>query len=353
MAITTGTQAASGTPATTLYNTLATILTTKSWTHIATKTATVMGTTASCEIWATPDTTVASNVYTGCIVIIEVDDTNARLRVRTCEIFDNGATGSPATNCKYGAPNHATGAAKTPTSTYHISESYVSCGAYKATTTNDAGTTALGYVEVPTSAGGFNYAMGVDSTRMFLGAQGATVMAGYIEYLGTAGGAGAVFLFGSWSICSWIMASSITMYGCVRCSREPLMLSSLAGAFCFGIMGSQAAPSSMDSGEAPTSGYVGIPHQWHTVMVASPAFMHGMRSGVTTFANTVAIFAHSRSHLAKLTNFITFPISGGVGATFLDTITISGTQYTILGGAEVPGNQSTFETALAVETNAF
>lgn len=356
MAITTGT-INSATPATDLYNALATLLTAKSWTHIGQKSAATCGTSAPIDFWCTPDTTVASNVYTGCIVGLEADNTNNRFRMRVMEVFDNGATGSPASNAKWFPPNDAPGASRTPTAGYHTSDSF-------ATITETLGSVSTStvdhpaFTQLPTATSvSFNYWMGVDSTRCFVavdqGGHPNWQMAGYIEYLGSSGGTGAVFLAArantqgsniTWGISNGQQAD-------VKCSREPLKTSSLAGAFTFGIEGSVPGKANQASGEESGNpmGTITGNHQWHTVLVASPAFIHGM------FYNGTGQYmqpASKRSHLAKLTNFISFR-DEGTEPTIGDTLTISGTQYTILGRAGNVGNTSNAWYCIAVETNAF
>lgn len=106
MALVTGNQAASATPATDLYNTLVTSLNANNWEEETTRTYTdlIMGSQngGTWKVWVSASTTngagtpvagsaanISSGIYTGCILIIEIDNTNARLRFRTCEKFDS------------------------------------------------------------------------------------------------------------------------------------------------------------------------------------------------------------------------------------------------------------------------
>jgi hypothetical protein len=324
MSLTTGTQGSSATPATDFYNLIATALTNAGWTSIGQKTAATMGTTAAVNVWATAATTVASNVYTGTIVYFEPDDTNVRLRVRCSEVFDNGATGSPATNVKWPAPGTAQSSAFTPTVHYSQQDTF------QALFQTQGATATVGWINVPCAGVGFAYWLGADSTRVLFANNSGTArnwgVAGKLEYLGTSGGDGAVYLAGAMrttnDTTSWTFTSNSTA-GNVRCSREPLTTSSTAGAFAFFTGHSVPLVGTADMGGSLTTN-----HQWHSVLVASPAFLHG--GGATP--------AIKRTHLARMTDFIVF--SGATEPTMGDTLTISAVVYVILGRAQVNSGAS-------------
>ncbi len=317
MSITTAVQGASGTPATDLYNQLATVLTAAGWTHIHQQTAATMGTTAAVDVWKDPAATVASNVHTGCILYVEVDDANTRLRVRCSEKYDSAATGSPATNVKYPCPGNQSGTAQTPTANYTFSESFLTLFQTQGTSAS------VGWVNIPCSAAGFTYWVGATTTTALLannsGGNSHWCYAGLQEYLAAAGGAGAVFLAGRMNATnddvSWTFLSASSA-GNARSSREPLTTTSTAGAFCFGIGHSSPQGTQADLGGSLTAN-----HKWHTVLVASPAFLHGVASS--------GDWTGPRSHLARISELIVF--EGITAPTIGDTLTISGVTYIILG----------------------
>lgn len=351
MALTTA-HVTSATPATDLYNALATVLTTASWTHVGTKTAATMGTTASVEVWADPSTTVASNVYTGCVVYIEVDDTNVRLRFRVSEVFDNAATGSPATNVKFPAPGQTAGAATTPASDFSRSTSYQTL--FQAT----GNTQIVGWTDVSVNTTGYDYWIGANARYVICGTNriGASTnnwaVAGRLEYLAAVGNADkAVVLMGpitSSAVArgpSWTVSS--TAMGNIRCSREPLTSSSLTGGFCFTSSALWPTTAVADLGGNMISG---TNHRWHTQQVVAPIYIHGVVSGTPD---------GRRSHLGKMTDLVlaclTQDTSSPAEQNMGDTITISGETYVLFGfavGHTVLGS-SVVTQQLAVRTNAF
>lgn len=272
------------------------------------------------------------------------------------EVFDNGATGSPATNAKWYPPNDAPGASLTPTSDYHRNAGFVAIGeALAGGSSATVNAPAFTQVSCPASVS-FNYWTGADTTRLLVATQTSGpqwMLAGYIEYLGSAGGTGAVFIAGraiQGASISWDIVAGQNLSA--KCSREPLRTTSLLTAFGFQIGPSFVHNNSTTtggSGVSPASGWISLPHHWHTVMVTSPAFLHGV--GNDTVQSTL-YWDGGRSHLAKLSNFIVF-MDGGTESTIGDTLTISGIQYTVLGRAGNLQNSSNGWFDLAVQTSAF
>ena len=156
MSLTIGVQGASATPATDFHtNVLAPKLTANGWLQLAQIAAATAGTTDVVEVWHTAATGIAGTIYTGCIIFIETDNTNARIRIRVTEVYDSSVAGSPANRVKWAAAGITTSStATTPAASYAMADTF---GPLFVT----AGTTSkVGWVEIPTSISGFAYWVG-------------------------------------------------------------------------------------------------------------------------------------------------------------------------------------------------
>lgn len=304
MAIFSGAQAASATPATDQYNLIATALTAAGWIEETTRTYTagIMGTTAACKVWFAPSvttpSTVTSGVYTGLLLSIEVDDTNNRLRFRCMEVFDSSLSATPSSNTKWAAPGNNGGVAITPTANYAISDSFVAH--FQA----QANGQAVGWVNIPVGASGFDYWLGANATKVFYANNSsgvpAHVVLGRIEYLGTSGGSTACFLLASVLTTSttngsWTMSASSCVSN-VRTSREPLNTVSTTTAFVF-----MPQPLVPLAGAQEIAGRVGINHQWLSPYIVFPVYLHGQ--GTST-----SVIAAARGLLSTLSEFICTPV---------------------------------------------
>lgn len=334
MAITSGAQAASATPATDQYNLLATALTAAGWIQETTRTytAAIMGTTAACKVWFAPSVTspaiVTSGVYTGLLLSIEVDDANARLRFRCMEVFDSSLSATPSSNTKWAAPGNNGGVAITPTANYAVSDSFVAH--FQA----QANGQTVGWVGIPVGISGFDYWLGANATKVFyannVAGAPAHVVLGRIEYLGTSGGSTACFLLASGITSSstngsWTMSAS-SCAATVRVSREPLIAVSTTVAFVY-----TPNPLVPMSGNVAAMGAVGTIHQWLSPYVIFPVYLHGQGS-------TTSILAAGRGLLSTLSEFVCSivvdtSVSGARASVpaLGDEVTASGVTYLSLG----------------------
>ena len=329
MAIVTGSQGASATPATDLYTTLTTAMGLVGWTYIEQATAAEAGTTAACEVWASASTTgPASNIYTGCLVLIEVDDTNSRLRFRCVEKYDTSAAGAPAAQVARPCPGNDSSTSQTPT----VNSAYAGADTTYVTIFQAQGTSSkVGWVNIPTGGGGFAYLYGVLADDILLANNSGSdnfVIAGLTTANGAwvsplvAGEAG-VYLGGRMSTTdnnvSWTQTAA-SKSGNIRTSREPLNTGqALQGAFCFGadylFPGvSQSAASNAAMGTLTTN------HLYHSAIVVSPCYVHGWGSTASPGAG--------RSHRAALTGFI---VTLGTEPQYGNTVTSDGIAYILLG----------------------
>lgn len=278
MALTSGVQAPGATPVADQYALLATAFTNAGWTNLSDMSAATAGTTDVVKVWASPDDVVVGTEHTGCLVYIEVDETNGRLRFRVSEMYDSSPAGSPASRVKWAVPGvHQQ---KTPTASYHLNDSYAAL--FQA-----AGSTQItGWVDMNCAVGGFNYWFGVNSDRfIYFSNSGGVyrhVYGGYVEYLGSAGGDGMVFL-GAYltsataTNASWAhAASNSSRQATVSISREPLSTASTAGAFTANP--GSAVPALSPGATGGGWGRPGNAHQWFNKFLIWPCYLHGSYS---------------------------------------------------------------------------
>ena len=330
MALTVGVQGASATPATDFYtNVLAVKLTALGWLNLAQIAAATAGTTDVVEVWHSAATVIASTVYTGCIIYIETDNTNARIRIRVSEVYDSSVAGSPANRVKWAAAGITTSVtATTPAASYAMADSFGPLFVTAATTSK------VGWVEIPTSASGFAHWVGGGAARLLVannsgGRPQFCIAGGPIETLLTSGDTTSVYLIGSYTTVGGQNTSytlSTTEPCNVRTSREPLILTSTTGAFCFHL--GRANPDTQLASTAEPMGALATAHKYHTTMVASPAVMHGME-GITP--------SLGRSHRAYVTGVVVVagPSNGAIAG---DSFVSGGVTYTILGNCIVSGS---------------
>lgn len=320
MALSTGTTGANAASATAVYDVLSPLLTAASWAEQSDSpvSAATAGTTAACRVWKASDL----NLY----VVIEVDDTNDRLRFRACEEYDTAATGSPALKMKFPAPGNQSNTSVTPT----LAQAAIS-DAFLAIFQTQGTTASVGWVNIPTAEGGTPYIMGVRSDELTLATNVTNnnwVHLGRLgsRYLGNAGYANTVYLGGRMistnNDVSWTFGAS-TGTGQYRVSREPFGNNiATIGAFCFGV---HPGPIPADS-----SGYLSdatgtlSAHRWFTGDLLFPEFI----SGITT----VSAIA-TRTNLAQLTGWaLTWGDATPTGElAHGDTFTISGDTWVVLG----------------------
>ena len=350
MALYTGT-VNSATPATALYNLLATAMTAAGWQYIGQKTALLMGTTAIVEVWATPATTVASNVYTGTIVFFEVDDANLRIRVRCSEKFDNAAAGAPALNVSNPCPGNTSNLAQIPNVDYTFPGA--GNGTYVALFQAAGGSAKVGWVNIPVLLStNFTYWLGARADMVLLAnnvsASSHWALAGkQTNTFAESGNGTAVFLAGKHEAtdndCNWVYGAA-SSGGNTRVSREPQTTASTTGAFCFQI--GFAWPTA-GTGVGDIGGTPSVNHHWITKQVASPAVLHGV-------ANSFR-WVGVRTHLSVLAGFIVASIALGAAPTIGDTITVAGVVYTSLGlsSTEAGTTDGITRTVLAVDGTIF
>lgn len=357
MALTTGVQAASATPAADQYTLIASALTAASWTHIHQISAAVAGTTDIVEVWKSPATTVVGAVHTGTILYFEVDNTNARIRVRASEIYDDAAAGTPASRLKFPAAGVA-GAlvAVTPSASAAVLDTFG--------TVLGAGAN-VGYIEMNCNASGFDYWLGANAnTFVYFSNSGSLInqcIAGHLQYAGdknTAQGSVAVFIVGnakttttgttSWALS---MGTSGGSWSTARTSREPGSASvSTVVAFVYGIGGPSVGSTFFGSINTGGPGTPGFPNRFFTHTVMYPAWLHGAAGGAgTAWGNTAG--SH-RANIAPLAEFIVSFADASQQApeaqkhlTIGDTVTGSdGETYTAMGVNT--GNQFTTNAGL-------
>lgn len=156
MAVVTGTQGATATPATTLWAIIeAALAGNANWTQSGitnpTLSAADAGTTAACEIWK--NTSLANPFY----MCFEIDDTNARIRVRIAENYETGGAAVKKVRQPGGGGTTAAVAdnvSVTPTANDTVTDSDVSWG---STSPNVA------YAQLAVAAGGYNYLYKVEN----------------------------------------------------------------------------------------------------------------------------------------------------------------------------------------------
>jgi len=345
MALTTGVQAASVTPASDWYtNVLAPVLTANGWTHLPQISAVNAGTTDVVEPWYSAATGIVGTVYTGCILYLETDNTNARIRIRVSEVYDSaGAGGPPVNRCKWAASGITTSStATTPGASFAMNDNF---GPIFVTPGTAA---AVGFVTIPTSVNGFAYWVGGGASR-FLAANNSggyphfALAGGPIETLLAASDTTSVYLAGSQSTGggtdpSWTISTSSC--GNVRTSREPLTTTNISGAFCFQI--ARALPDLQSTNTNDPMGAIGTAHKYHTSLVVSPAVMHGMNG---------AVWGVIRSHRAIVTGMIV-TASAANGAAAGDTITAGGVIYIVIGAALI-GSSAAVNHVYAIDSSQF
>jgi len=307
VALTTGSQGASATPATDFYtNVLAGLLSAKGWTQTVDSPVSAVnaGTTGPVRVWKGPD----NDIY----CLLELDDTNVRIRMRTSEQYDTALH-----QVKYPAPGNS--GAMTPTVNYAVSESFLTI--FQAVGVGQL----VGWVSIPTPAAGFSYVTGVRAggTGQSLVVIG-TVSAGVSHWgmlgrltnvFAEGGGASIVFLAsrssGADDDNSWSGAGA-------RTSREPQSTASVTIAFAF-----RVAQSWPPSNVAELGGSAANVHKWITKMVASPSVLHG--------EGAASAFSAIRTHLGVIKDSIVFSIAASTSADQGNTVTVGSTVYTVLG----------------------
>ena len=288
MAVTTGVNLASGTPATDLRGFIITkLVTDKGWTYIGSKTAATCGTTADVRFYASPNTTVASSIYTGCIVAVETDDANLRCRIRVMEKFDDSATGSPATNTKWAAPGNT--GSQTVTANEAVDDSYLAL--FQSLGSGQK----VGWVDITVNASGYFYLLGANDDCFFVATMsGGTVyggvfcqLVGFLGDFGTGSGGASVLLLacntsttagsGSWS-------PSTSIWGNGRMSRMP-NVTGVSGTFQVATSGSFPFATSTDP-----FGHLGSTrHNFYRSYPLFPAYLHG--TGSSTWDSGRALIA--------------------------------------------------------------
>lgn len=350
MAMTVGTIAASATPATDFYTQISTVLTNAGWTNRSDMSAATGGTTAVNKVWTSPSTTVASSIYTGCIIFIEVDDTNSRLRIRAVEKYDSSAVGSPASSVKWACGGYSGSSNNTVTANGAASDSFVAL--FQA-----AGATQLvAWIEIPCSGSGFNYWIGANAYTLLVANNSSgtynVMFGGHLRYQGdvnTSLGNAVVYMGGSElsntsGTYSWTRGNTTgTSWGSVRWSREPgLAAASYTGALAGHISG----PMLVSNGAMSNSAYGGLVaggNQFYTeTYILFPAWLHaGGTAGAlveqrgpscTNYATVpeFAVYLNTRRGQAANVTRSDIPSMG-------ETITQGGTTWTFLAVASTGG----------------
>ena len=344
MSLTIGVQGPSATPATDFYAILATKLAALGWLQLTQIPLATAGTTGNVEVWHSAATIIAGTIYTGCILYIEVNDAGPWLRIRVSEVYDSSVAGSPADRVKWAAAGITTSATSTtPAASYAMADTFGPLFVTPATTAK------VGYVTIPTSVSGFAYWVGGGASRFLVcnnsgGNPHFCIAGGPIETLLGSGDNTSVYLIGGQSTAggtdtSWTLSTAENAN--VRTSREPLIIASTAGAFCF-MLGRALPDESTLGNTAYAMGSLGGLHKYHTTLVVSPAVLHGVNGLVRSFG---------RSHRGIVTGVV---VTGGPenGAMAGDTLTAGGVVYTII-GATISGNAAAVTHVYGVDSSAF
>jgi hypothetical protein len=319
------------------------------WTYIGEKTAAVMGTTAAVKCYASPGTTVAASIYTGCIVFVEYDDANLRLRFRVAEKFDDSLVATPSSNVKWAAPGNIGSGTPAPTANYAISDSFV------VLFQTQGASATVGWVNIPLVGSSFYYWMGGNNSNFIyfnnVGGVGHWVIAGELEFLGAVGGGGesAVYLAGRMlstdNDVSWTFAAASAGAN-VRCSREPFSTAAVSGGFCY-LMGPSAV--FIGASSSPTGGGdQSTAHKWFTGWVWYPVYLHGL-GGVTISVN--------RGLLATMSSLVMYDYSGTPASPSNPpggVLTLNGQTFVVIGGdSSSLTSGPSFTNALAVRSSDY
>lgn len=160
MAVSTGTQGASATPATDLYNIISTALSgNANWTQSGVTNASMSagdsGTTAATQTWK--NTGGVATFF----VNFEIDDTNARIRIRTAEDFDGFSAAAakkirqPAALTNASSATNTDNTSVTPTVNSSVRDTDHTWG--ELGTVSGSGVVGVGYAEVGAHGSGYNY----------------------------------------------------------------------------------------------------------------------------------------------------------------------------------------------------
>lgn len=333
MSVTTGSIGATATPATDLYNILATALgLNANWTQSGVTNASMnaadSGTTAATQTWK--NTGGVATFF----VNFEIDDTNARLRFRAAEDFDGfSAAGAKKIRQPVG-PGGTTSATTdatsvTPTANGTVIDTDVTWG-----TTNPF----VGYGAVKTAAGGYNYLFEVRNHLITIatqsgGAQHWSVLGEYTPLATKITDSHPLFMatdaYQPSGEITWSPAA--TAQRVVSFSRAPgrgavAATGQFTGGICplhFPIWASTATASQTDA-DLPYNGSHGSDYYTNNVMV-STAVIHGTQAGSIGDQSTT-----SRAFRGYLPDFVSATATTAA-VVVGDTLTISGTTYYVLG----------------------
>jgi hypothetical protein len=360
MGVTQATLAASATPATDMMTAIEVVLTAAGWTYIHEMAAATAGTVGAVRVWADPNTTVASNVYTGCVLYIEYYDTAGAwtggaagpgLRFRMSEKYDSAAAGSPASRVKWAVPG-CTGAI-TPTANNAIDDTYVAL--YQAAGASQK----VGFIEIPVGASGFDYWVGANDTTFFYmnnvgGYQsslknGHFFVGGHWSWQGdknTTVAALALYMMarnvGTDDDCSW--AGSTSAAYPVRTSREPGCTVAATTAFAWrpgsrfmlnGALGADWGFTSAANHNAYSTRYV------------AQAYVHGAAS------NTWRLDAYASATLPGIYVIDNWTGSHFVGAILGERLTAGGLTLITLGSPQNGVTNTNTQPALFIDDGLF
>lgn len=324
MAVVTGTQGATATPASTLWATIeAALAGNANWTQSGltnpTLSAADAGTTANVEIWK--NTSLANPFY----MCFEIDDTNARIRVRVAENYETGGAAvkkirQPAGGGTTAATSDATSV--TPTANDTVSDSDLSWG---STNPNVA------YIQLNVAAGGYNYLYKVEDKLLTVatrsgGANGFVVVGNFTSLSNLYSDTHPVMLLGhAFNSPSWTPSTTAQRaIAFTRCPGQGAVAKT--GAFCGGISPLHHPNyNSADAVNAEASGP-------YAFSVASKFFTN------TTLVTT-AIVHHAegsciqagRAFRGYLPDFGAAMVRSATEPTLGDTVVVDGTTYYWLG----------------------
>ena len=335
MTVSTGANGVSATPATDEYNRLVTLMNANgNWTQSGLTNSSLSagdaGTTATCQIW--------KNTFgTAFYVCFEIDDTNARLRIRVAENYEDG--GAAAKKVRRWVDGHNNGVNITPTA-QNTAVGGESDGTWGASTPTVGSTASVAYTEIKCAAGGYTYVEEVRDQLLTVATRSSSLnyyaIAGYFTSLVQSVGDTIPLMLAGHPTNpgqNGQSASTSIMKG-ISTSRSPGITTASVGGFSylaiplFGGGSSTNSFGAVNGGATPT--YFANP-------MSAPAILHGIgntgtldNSNPRTFRGTLDDF--------RCCQYQTESVVG-------DTLTIGGVTYYVLGassdgsGSGLPGAQ--------------
>lgn len=314
MAVSVGTNPGSATPALDLYNILAAALGANAhWSLASDSPQNADGGTANCRVWTNDN---------GFTVFFSVDDTNARLRIRTAESW-NTTTHRLRQPASLGGATNATidTTAVTPTASNTVTDT---------DTLIDATNPMISYAEIACGAGGFTYLYEVRNALITVatrsgGANTYAIAGHFTSLVQSVSDTHPLCLF-SHTVKKLGSTGSVTSaahaFGCV--SRSPQITTSTAGAFAaeiqaihFNTFGGYNGTSGAPSGIGAATG-----SKYYNNALASQAIIHGTAAGK---------IGPSRAFRGYLLDFIVTVTGSASEPAVGDTFTVDGVTYYFLG----------------------